>query len=133
MAVSILRKTGFWGPWGKIDLQIEDERIATIANHQSVSFDAPRYPVYLSVKGDPKSAILISDHQKYILCIHPYFQLCYLTAVTLLVLSFFVDIPSLKLMLLLSYFVLLLIALFCLPRYSFKAYVGPKIKIKEFC
>lgn len=133
MAVSILRKTGFWGPWGNLSLVIQGEAVATIANNQSVSFEITQSPVYLSVQEDPKSAILVSDHQKYILCIHPYFQFCYLVALSFLIFSFIVDILSLKWILLISYIILIVVANFCLPRYCFKACVGPKIKIKEFC
>ena len=89
MAVTILRKTGFFGSWGKLSLMVKDEEIITISEGQTVTFNLPTYPAYLSVKGDPSTAILVSDHQKYILCVHPPFLWAQAMAFSLLFFSLF--------------------------------------------
>lgn len=133
MAVTILRKTGVLGPLGQLPLMVGEEEITRIANNQTVTFDLPTYHSYLSIKGDPKSAIFVSDHEKYILCTHPLFQWACLTAISLFVISILIKIVLLKWILLIIYVTLILIANFFLPRYCFKPLIGPKIDIKEFC
>lgn len=133
MAVTILRKTGLFGPFGKLLLLVQDEEITEIANNQTVTFDLPIYPTYLNVKGDPKSAILVNNHEKYILCTHPLFQWCQIFAISLLILSLMIEMTAIKWLLFLICILLSIVANFFLPRYCFKAMIGPKIKIKEFC
>ena len=133
MAVSILRKTGFFSPWGKLTLMVENAEITTISDGQTVTFDLPTYPSYLSVKGDPSTAILVSDHQKYILCTHPYFLWAQIMALNLLIFSAFIDILLIKILIYILFFALIITLLFFLPRYCFKPLIGPKLDIKEFC
>ena len=136
MAVTILRKTGFFGSWGKLSLLAQEEEITTISNGQTVTFDLPTYPTYpayLSVKGDPSTAILVSDHQKYILCVHPRFLWAQVMAFTLLTLSLFTPILLLKIGIYILFILLSLLIHFLLPHYCFKPLIGPKIDIKEFC
>ncbi|CQR24898.1 hypothetical protein BN1356_01250 [Streptococcus varani] len=133
MAVTILRKTGIFGPWGQLKLIVKEDEAAKIANNQTVTFDLPSYPIHLSIKGDPKSTILVSDHQKYILCTNPLFQWACLTAISLFIISIFIKIVLIKWILLIIYMTLLLVAQFFLPRYCFKPMLAPRIKIKEFC
>ena len=129
MAVTILRKTGFFGSWGKLSLLAQEEEITTISNGQTVTFDLPTYPTYLSIKGDPKSAILVSDHQKYILCSHPLFIWAQVLAFTLLILSTFIPILTVKIILYILFITLMASLYFLLPHYCFKPLIGPKIKI----
>ena len=133
MAVTILRKTGIFGSWGKLSLMVKDEEIITISEGQTVTFNLPTYPAYLSVKGDPSTAILVSDHQKYILCVHPHFLWAQVMAFTLLFLSLFTQALILKIGIYILFILLSLLIHFLLPHYCFKPLIGPKIDIKEFC
>lgn len=133
MAVTILRKTGIFGSWGKLSLMVKDEEIITISEGQTVTFNLPTYPAYLSVKGDPSTAILVSDHQKYILCVHPRFLWAQVMAFTLLFLSLFTQALILKIGIYILFILLSLLIHFLLPHYCFKPLIGPKIDIKEFC
>lgn len=89
MAVTILRKTGIFGSWGKLSLMVKEEEITSISEGQTVTFDLATYPAFLSVKGDSSTPILVSDHQKYILCVHPPFLWAQAMAFSLLFLSIF--------------------------------------------
>lgn len=133
MTVTILRKTGFFGTWGALSLIIDGEEITTIKDGQTVSFELPTSPTYLNIKGDPKSAILVSDHQKYILCMHPLFQLGQLTFLALIVLKFFLQNDIIQWIIFFSFILLAILMFYFWPRYSFKPLIGPKIKINEFC
>ncbi|MDO5078400.1 MAG: hypothetical protein Q4D67_02070 [Streptococcus minor] len=133
MAVTILRKTGFWGAWGKLSLIVQDEEITTISDGQTVTFDLPTYPTYISIKGDPKSAVLVSDHHQYILCTHPQFVWAQVLAANILILSAFIPSLVIKMSMYLCFISLAIILYFFLPHYSFKPLIGPKIKIKKFC
>ena len=133
MAVTILRKTGFFGSWGKLSLMVKEEEITSISEGQTVTFDLPSYPAFLRVKGDSSTPILVSDHQKYILCVHPPFLWAQAMAFTILFLSLFTPWLLLKIGIYLLFLILSLLIHFLLPHYCFKPLIGPKIDIKEFC
>ncbi len=133
MAVTILRKTGIFGSWGKLSLMVKEEEITSISEGQTVTFDLATYPAFLSVKGDSSTPILVSDHQKYILCVHPPFLWAQAMAFSLLFLSIFTPWLLLKIGIYLLFVLLSLLIHFLLPHYCFKPLIGPKIDIKEFC
>lgn len=130
MSITILRKTSFIDSWRSLELLVDQHSVARLPNQNSQTFELPYYPAKLTVKEDPKSALIVNNHQILILETNPLYQCLTLAILGFLFLSFFHH-TSFVHILFISITSILVISLFFIPQYRFRPFVSPNMHINN--
>lgn len=130
MSITILRKTSFIDSWRSLELLVDQQSVVQLPNHHSQTFELPYYPAKLTIKEDPKSSLIVNNHQILILETNPLYQILSLSILVLLVLNFLHHTPLVH-MLLIAIMFILVSSLFFIPHYRFRPFVSPNMHINN--